>query len=107
MPPNLRSSRRTLLDGTRPPVHPKSDYSIVRFKLDLHNGQTGAGEQSMELCFHSSFDISPLLPITLHFDQSNIMSHTQSLEEDAAAIIDLGLANVSPDDPQFMELLEQ
>lgn len=107
MSPNLRSSLRTLLDSTRPPAHPKSDYSIVRFKLDLPNGQTGAGEQPMELCFHSNFNTSPLRPIAMHFDQSNIISHTQSSEEDAATIVDLGLVNVSPDDPQFMELLEQ
>lgn len=107
MPPNLRSFHRTPLDSTQPSEHPRSDYLIVRFKLDLPDGQTVMRKQPMELCFHSNFNISPLRPIALHFDQSNIISHTQSSEEDAAAIVDLGLINVSPDDPQFMELLEQ
>ncbi|CAJ0544509.1 Ff.00g036520.m01.CDS01 [Fusarium sp. VM40] len=49
MPLNLRSSRRTLLNSTQPPEHPQSDYRIVRFTLDLPNGQTGAGEQPMEI----------------------------------------------------------
>lgn len=107
MSPNLRSSRRTLLNSTQPPEHPQSDYHIVRFKVDLSNRQTVTHEQPIELCFYKNFKISPLRPIALHFNQSNIMYHTQSSEEDAAAIVNLGLVNVSPDDPQFIQLLDQ
>ncbi|KAH7232155.1 uncharacterized protein BKA55DRAFT_695579 [Fusarium redolens] len=107
MPLILRPSRRTLLDSAQAPAHPQSDYRVVRFTLRLPNGQAGADQQPVELCFHSNFSASPLRPILLHFDQSNITPYTRSSGRDAAAAVDLGLVHVSPDDPHFMELLQE
>ncbi|KAJ3532453.1 hypothetical protein NM208_g8427 [Fusarium decemcellulare] len=85
-----------------------SRHTIQAF-VNEHEDEMGS--QPIELCFHSSFVAPTLRPLSLHFDDSYLISYRRPpppvTPRSPGVITNLRRVDVIPDDPESLMLLEQ
>lgn len=93
--------------------HPPDGFRVIRFTVGLVNqgAESPLDSQPIELCFHSDFEASVLRPLSLHFNDTYLISYERppplTVPPPPGVIIDLGRVDALPDDPEFLALVEQ
>ncbi|KAJ4308984.1 hypothetical protein N0V84_011767 [Fusarium piperis] len=93
--------------------HPSSGFRVIRFTVGLVNqgAESPLDSQPIELCFHSDFEASALRPLSLHFNDTYLISYERppplTAPPPPGVIIDLGRVDALPDDPEFLVLVEE
>ncbi|RSL44435.1 hypothetical protein CEP54_014682 [Fusarium duplospermum] len=93
--------------------HPQSGFRVIRFTVGLVNqgASSPLDSQPIELCFHSDFEASARRPLSLHFNDTYLISYERppplTAPPPPGVIIDLGRVDALPDDPEFLVLVEE
>ncbi|KAL2669952.1 hypothetical protein Neosp_015118 [[Neocosmospora] mangrovei] len=93
--------------------HPQSGFRVIRFTVGLVNqgASSPLDSQPIELCFHSDFEASVRRPLSLHFNDTYLISYERppplTVPPPPGVIIDLGRVDALPDDPEFLVLVEE
>lgn len=93
--------------------HPQSGFRVIRLTVGLVNqgASSPLDSQPIELCFHSNFEASVRRPLSLHFNDTYLISYERppplTVPPPPGVIIDLGKVDALPEDPEFLVLVEE
>ncbi|RSM05411.1 hypothetical protein CDV31_009563 [Fusarium ambrosium] len=100
-------------DGLVRVPHPPSGFRVIRLTVGLVNqgASSPLDSQPIELCFHADFEASVRRPLSLHFNDTYLISYERppplTVPPPPGVIIDLGRVDALPDDPEFLVLVEE